>query len=116
MAKGTRGRKHLPTVFVVEDEDSVREAVDSLPCSAGLRVKLFSTARERLAELFPGDYGCLILDVRLPRVSGRVPHKNHERQKLKQVALFGTGAIFTVIGPSSRQRCALCPAAFWSRL
>jgi FixJ family two-component response regulator len=63
-------KERLPTVFVVEDEEAVREALDSLLRSAGLRVKLFSTAPELLAELTPDDSGCLILDVRLPGVSG----------------------------------------------
>jgi FixJ family two-component response regulator len=59
-----------PTVFVVEDDPGVREAVDSLLRSDGFQVKLFGTAREFLAELRPEDRGCLILDVRLPEVSG----------------------------------------------
>jgi FixJ family two-component response regulator len=62
--------EYNPTVFVVEDESVVREAVDSLLRSAGLHVRLFPSAKELLAELRPDDAGCLVLDVRLPGVSG----------------------------------------------
>jgi len=60
----------IPTVFVVEDERAVREALDNLLRSAGFQVKLFSSAGEFLLERDPDDIGCLILDVRLPGESG----------------------------------------------
>ena len=59
-----------PTIFVVEDESAVREALDSLLRSAGFRVQLFESAKEFLLHWSPCDSGCLILDVRLPGVDG----------------------------------------------
>jgi FixJ family two-component response regulator len=58
------------TVFVVEDEGSVREALDSFLRAAGFNVQLFSSASEFLLRWKPENYGCLILDVRLPGISG----------------------------------------------
>jgi FixJ family two-component response regulator len=60
----------VPTVFVVEDERSVREALDSFLRAAGFQVKLFSSASELLLAWNPDNAGCLVLDVRLPGISG----------------------------------------------
>jgi FixJ family two-component response regulator len=58
------------TVFVVDDDASVREALAGLIRSAGLKVQTFASAQEFLAHL-PADVpGCLVLDVRLPGLSG----------------------------------------------
>lgn len=59
-----------PIVFVVEDDASVREALSSLIRSVGLRVGVFSSAREFLREPPPQTPACLVLDVRLPGLSG----------------------------------------------
>ena len=59
-----------PTVFVVDDDASMREALSSLIRSVGLRVEVFSSAREFLREKAPGGPACLVLDVRLPGLSG----------------------------------------------
>jgi len=57
-------------VFVVEDDASVREALSSLIRSVGLRVEVFSSAREFLRQKPPETPACLVLDVRLPGLSG----------------------------------------------
>jgi FixJ family two-component response regulator len=58
------------TVFVVDDDASIRQALAGLIRSAGLKVETFASAREFLA-LPPADVaGCLVLDVRLPGLSG----------------------------------------------
>lgn len=58
-----------PIVFVVDDDVSVREALKNLLRSVGLKVEAFSTAQEFLASGSSGP-GCLVLDVRLPGLSG----------------------------------------------
>jgi len=58
------------TVFVVDDDQSVRESLGSLIRSVGLRVELFASAQEFLARKRPETPSCLVLDVRLPGVSG----------------------------------------------
>jgi FixJ family two-component response regulator len=57
-------------VFVVDDDASVREAIGSLLRSVGLQVELFGTAAEFLKNKLPDAAACLVLDIRLPGVSG----------------------------------------------
>lgn len=59
-----------PTVFVVDDDEAVRKALKLLIESAGLRVETFPTADEFLAQHDPKRPGCLVLDVRMPGMSG----------------------------------------------
>jgi FixJ family two-component response regulator len=59
-----------PVVFVIDDDSSVREALSSLFRSVGLRVELFTSAAEFLNANPPSAPSCLVLDVRLPGVSG----------------------------------------------
>ncbi len=60
----------VPTVFVVDDDASMREALAGLIRAAGLNVETFASAQEFLARP-PADVpACLVLDVRLPGLSG----------------------------------------------
>ena len=59
-----------PVVFVVDDDDSIREALSSLLRSVGLQTQSFASAREFLRQKPPEAPSCLILDVRLPGLSG----------------------------------------------
>jgi FixJ family two-component response regulator len=60
----------VPTIFVVDDDASVRKSLTRLLMSAGYAVEAFASAREFLAsERLPGP-GCLILDVRMPDLTG----------------------------------------------
>jgi len=59
-----------PIVFVVDDSLAVREAITSLLGSVGLRVQTFGSARDFLSHPRPDAPACLVLDVRLPGVSG----------------------------------------------
>jgi FixJ family two-component response regulator len=62
--------QELPIVFVIDDDASVRAALSSLIRSVGLRVEVFASASDFLASKRPAGPSCLILDVRLPGVSG----------------------------------------------
>jgi FixJ family two-component response regulator len=57
-------------VYIVDDDPSVREALSSLVRSIGLRVETFSSAGEFLRETKSDAPSCLVLDVRLPDLSG----------------------------------------------
>ncbi|MBR1162004.1 response regulator transcription factor [Bradyrhizobium elkanii] len=59
-----------PIVFVVDDDASVRDALSNLFRSVGLRTAAFGSAHEFLHRKPPDVPSCLILDIRLPRVSG----------------------------------------------
>jgi FixJ family two-component response regulator len=62
--------KTTPIAFVVDDDPSIREALSSLIRSVGLSVKTFSSAQEFLIIQRPDAPACLVLDVRLPGLSG----------------------------------------------
>jgi FixJ family two-component response regulator len=57
-------------VFVVDDDASMRESLKNLIRSVGLRVELFTSAQEFLRSKRPDVPSCLVLDVRLPGLSG----------------------------------------------
>lgn len=59
-----------PIVFVVDDDRSVRDSLRRLITSVGLRVEVFPSAQAFLSAPRPDVPGCLVLDVRLPGLSG----------------------------------------------
>lgn len=59
-----------PIVFVIDDDAAVRDSVKRLIASVGLRVETFGSTREFLSGKRPESPACLVLDVRLPDVSG----------------------------------------------
>jgi FixJ family two-component response regulator len=60
----------VPTVFIVDDDRGVRQAILDLVESVGLRAEAFATAQEFLNRKRSADPSCLVLDVRLPQMSG----------------------------------------------
>jgi FixJ family two-component response regulator len=83
--------EYAPTVFVVEDDPAMRDAIDSLLRSAGLFVRLFPSAQDLLAELCPDTAGCLVLDVRLPGVSGLELQQELLKKDIRIPTIFLTG-------------------------
>ena len=59
-----------PVVFVVDDDPSVRRAIKRLVGAVGLQVELFASPQELLLAKRPDSPSCLVLDVRLPGMSG----------------------------------------------
>ena len=60
----------VPTVFIVDDDSGMRQAVQDLVESVGLRAESFSTGEEFLSKQRTAEPCCLVLDVRLPHMSG----------------------------------------------
>src|SRR5438874_11588142 len=60
----------VPTVFVIDDDDLVRSAIQGMLKSVGLRSETFGTPQEFLRSTRPDGPSCLVLDVRLPGVNG----------------------------------------------
>jgi FixJ family two-component response regulator len=60
----------VPTVFVIDDDDLVRNSIQGMLKSIGLRSQTFGTPQEFLRNKHTDGPSCLILDVRLPGVSG----------------------------------------------
>ncbi len=59
-----------PSVFIVDDDEQVRSALTLLMESVGLKSESFSSAQEYLDQFDAAKSGCLILDVRMPGLSG----------------------------------------------
>ena len=78
-------------VFVVDDDLSVREALEGLIRSAGLGVETFASAREFLARPRADLPSCLVLDVRLPGLSGLDLQKRMAEVNLEIPIIFITG-------------------------
>jgi FixJ family two-component response regulator len=64
------GRANQPVVFIIDDDASVRDAVEDLLRSVGLEVESFASTQEFLHSKRPDVPGCIVLDVRLPGPSG----------------------------------------------
>jgi FixJ family two-component response regulator len=62
--------KTEPVVYVVDDEKQVRESLDMLLKTMGLPVRTYSSAHDFLSDYNPEQHGCLVLDVRMPGMSG----------------------------------------------
>ena len=80
-----------PVVFVVDDDASLRHALTNLLRSVGLRVETFGSAREFLAGPRPDAPGCLVLDVRLPGVSGLDLQRELAAAQIDLPIIFITG-------------------------
>jgi FixJ family two-component response regulator len=59
-----------PTVFIIDDDRGMRQAIHDLVESVGLRAESFATGEEFLGRKQIGRPSCLVLDVRLPQMSG----------------------------------------------
>lgn len=80
-----------PVVFVVDDEPLVSASLARLIRSLGLQVQTFATAQEFLRADRPDAPGCLVLDVRLPDVSGLDLQAKLEKAKIHLPIIFLTG-------------------------
>jgi FixJ family two-component response regulator len=80
-----------PIVFVVDDDASVRDAVQRLITSVGLRVQTFGSTSEFLDSKRPQAPACLVLDVRLPGASGLELQRDLIQAKVQIPIIFITG-------------------------
>jgi FixJ family two-component response regulator len=108
------------TVFVVDDDPSVRKALRRLCESAGLTVKTYASAREFLDDGAPACPACLVLDVRMPGLSGldlqaelAARNVTHRLSSSPATATFRpacaamrAGAWITSPNPSSSRMCS----------
>jgi FixJ family two-component response regulator len=80
-----------PTVLVVDDDPSLREALSSLLRSVGLRVEMFSSAADFLQADLPNAPSCIVLDIRLPGQSGLDLQAELVREEILVPIIFVTG-------------------------
>ena len=80
-----------PTVFIIDDDDVLRESLAFLLESVGLAVQPFATAEDFLAAHEQNQPGCLVVDVRLPGMSGIALQEALERRKAPIPVIIITG-------------------------
>jgi FixJ family two-component response regulator len=80
-----------PTVFIVDDDDAVRRFLSGLIASVELRVEAFASARDFLEAYEPGQPGCLVLDVRMPGMSGLELQRELAEQAIDLPVIILTG-------------------------
>src|SRR6202521_4433496 len=78
-------------VFVIDDDPSMRLALEDLVSTVGLEVRTFAAPQEFLQSKPPDAPGCLVLDVRLPGMSGLTFHKELAKEGLALPVIFITG-------------------------
>jgi FixJ family two-component response regulator len=80
-----------PVIFLVDDDPSLRESLQSLFRSVGYKVKMFGSSAELLESHFPDVPSCLVLDVRLPGISGLDLQTELARARVHIPIIFITG-------------------------
>jgi FixJ family two-component response regulator len=80
-----------PAVYVVDDDSSVRVAIERLMKSVGLTVKTFASAQEFLEQATPAWSGCLIADLRMPGMGGLDLQDQLNARQVSLPVIFLTG-------------------------
>lgn len=80
-----------PVVFVIDDNPSVRDALDGLLRSVHLSARTFGSTEEFLRFKRPDVPGCIVLDVRLPGLSGLDFHREMAKSNINLPVIFITG-------------------------
>lgn len=80
-----------PTIFVIDDDDEFRTGIVDLLQSLNMKTRSFGSARQFLEEPFIDGPGCILLDLRMPGLSGLELQEHLERQGRKVPIIFITG-------------------------
>jgi len=84
-------RAQQPVVFVVDDDPSMRDALEDLIESAGLAVQSFGSAQEFLRSKRPDAPGCLVLDIKMPGQNGLDFQRQLAQLNIQLPIIFITG-------------------------
>src|SRR6478735_5575460 len=80
-----------PIIFLVDDDESLRESLRSLFRSVGYKVEVFGSSAELLQRTLPDIASCLVLDVRLPGLSGLDLQTELVKARIHLPIIFITG-------------------------
>jgi RNA polymerase sigma factor (sigma-70 family) len=87
----TKTSDDAPIVYVVDDDDDVREAIGDLLLSVGLRARLFESVTQFTETVHANPSGCIVLDVRLPGRSGLEFHHDLVSAGIRLPVIFISG-------------------------
>lgn len=79
------------TVFVIDDDEAIRSSLKWLIESVGMRVETYSSADAFITDYYPGRAGCLLLDVRMPGMSGLDLQERFTEQEIRIPIIIITG-------------------------
>jgi len=96
-----------PIVHIVDDDASVRAALEDLMASVGLSARGFASVAEFLAEPLPDAPGCLVLDVRMPGQSGMEFHRQMQALGIHLPVIFITGHGDIAMGVAAMKQGAI---------
>jgi two-component system response regulator FixJ len=80
-----------PTIYVVDDDDGMRRALETLLSTVGYKTAVFSRPSEFLSQFKPETHGCLVLDIRMPEMSGLEVQQQLNRMGSMLPVIFITG-------------------------
>ncbi len=87
----TSGDGDDQTIFVVDDDEAVRDSLGALLESAGFEVETFTSGADFLDHLDPGRGGCIVLDVRMPGLSGLEIQEKLAEKRIAMPVIIITG-------------------------
>lgn len=88
---GHHSLANTPTVFVVDDDPAIRRSLARLLRSSGLQAQEFSSAQEFLSGVTVSGPSCVVLDLRMPGLTGLELQAEMERRNLNVPIIFLTG-------------------------
>ena len=88
---GDHASDERPVVFIIDDDESMRRALTNLFESVGLRAEVFGSASELLQRKLPDVASCLVLDIRLPGMSGLDFQTELDAASIRIPVIFMTG-------------------------
>lgn len=85
------GETPEPKVFIIDDDEAMRDALQLLMRAAGLKAEAFAGARDFLRACDPRQSGCLLLDIRMPEMSGLELQAELHKRRIHLPIVFLTG-------------------------
>jgi two-component system, LuxR family, response regulator FixJ len=95
MAKTSEAAAAAPIVYVIDDDDGMRRALSLLLSTVGYKTLVFASPSDFLAHFHPDTHGCLVLDIRMPGMSGLElqQHLNRTGSMLPVIFITGHGDV-----------------------
>jgi two-component system, LuxR family, response regulator FixJ len=95
MAKPSEAAAAAPIVYVIDDDDGMRRALSLLLSTVGYKTLVFASPSDFLARFDPDTHGCLVLDIRMPGMSGLElqQHLNRTGSMLPVIFITGHGDV-----------------------